>query len=32
LNFASSSSGTVRAECESQKMLPHLRQWCRRLR
>jgi hypothetical protein len=32
LYFAFSSSGTSNAECESQKMLPQRRQWCRRVK
>lgn len=30
LKLASWSSGTAQFECQSQKMLPHLRQWWRR--
>ena len=32
LKFTSWSSGTSCDECASQKMLPHLRQWCRRVK
>jgi hypothetical protein len=32
LKLASWSKGTKLLECESQKMLPHLRQWWRRVK
>lgn len=32
LKFASWSRGSAALECQSQKMLPHLRQWWRRMK